>query len=176
MSLSGIRWDVIKPAIHSWIRLASELPGDRVVWWSQGQKELGVSHIRLAVQVELAGGDDWEVREQSGDNVVVYTMGARILNLEIQTHAGLTQIRDQFEPQDMLIACIRRYTESAIHRILSDAQIGVGQVSRPTFTDTIDKAAVMSLRGMCVVQLHVTSIRSETIGTFATAELNGQIL
>lgn len=88
-----IAWTQIENALHTWIRTASGLAADRVLWGAQNIERPTAPWISLRVTAIARVGQDWTDREIAavptpGAEIVYQVRGCREAQLSIQCFGG----------------------------------------------------------------------------------------
>lgn len=145
-------------AIHQWVRLASGLSADRVLWEGRHPYPPG-TWILMRVSGSRDFGAPWVDRARSGDDDVEYTArGLRAVTLELQCIAGAEG------GETSCVALLEQVIQKRIlpsHRAgLSAAGVGVGACGAARWLDA-KRDELFEPRAVVEVELNLASEVSE---------------
>lgn len=164
--MSAIAWTTIRDAVQTWIRTATGLAGDHVIWSGQSSKRLTGPFIELKLRLLVHRGLDWMVEEHDGGTPGVLTeklRGPRSLSLSITAWQGApaasagSSVPANTSPLAYIDDAITGARLRSVHEALVAAGVGVGtadiiDVQGETINDVQFEA-----RAIANVKLHVVS-------------------
>jgi hypothetical protein len=158
-------------AIHEWVRLASGLPAEAVLWEGRHPYPPG-TWIQMRVTSSRDFGAPWVDRAKSGNDVVYTARGLRTELLELQCIDGAEG--GESSCVSLLDLVIRKQLLPTYRAALSLAGVGVGAAGPVQWIpgkleDRFEPRAVVT------IQLNLASEVSETGPAIEHVEVEGQV-
>ncbi len=172
--MSAIAWTTIRDAIQVWIRTATGLAGDHVIWSGQSTKRPLGPFIELKLRLLLHRGLDWMVEEHNGGTPGVLTeklRGPRELSLSITSWQGapVASAGSSVPADTSALARIDDALTGArlrsVHEALVAAGVGVGVADVIDVQGATINEVQFEARAIATVKLHVTSELSTVFPT-----------
>jgi hypothetical protein len=156
----AIAWSTIEDALHAWVRTASGLAADHVIWVDQGGPRPDGTYIAMRLASLRTIGDEWITTEdapdpQPGAELLRKVRGHRVVTLGLQCFADATTASKVLAD---VIAGIALHAES-----LDIAGIGIGPISAMTRIDQGGAGGLLKSRAAVDVDLHLSSEVSDFV-------------
>lgn len=172
--MSAVGWTPIKDALHTWLRVASGLAADHVLWWGQGMVRPTGQWISMHVIAVQRVGQDWTNVEPNptpspGAEILRVVQGSRQARISIQCFAGGTA--DENDPAAVLNDCITALELPSRRRAFRAARVAVGEVGPVNSIGGVMNSTRFEPRAVVEVTLLFAAELSETDTYFENATL-----
>lgn len=152
--MPAIAWTTIEDALHAWVRAASGLAADHVIWADQGGPRPDGTYIAMRLTSLRNVGDEWITTEdapdpQPGAELLRKARGHRVVTLGLQCFADATTAAKVLAD---VIAAIPLHAEP-----LDIAGIGIGPIGTMTRIDQGGAGSLLDSRAVVDIDLHLGS-------------------
>lgn len=166
-----IAWSTFENAIHTWLRVATAIPAERILWARQNaaRPDGDGAWISISRTDVSSGGRDWVTHRlrpapvTAGQEITYVVNGTRTVTLSIQCYGG-TATGDG-SPEALLDRARLMLSLPSRRAAFQAANVGVGEIRGPRVLDGLRTPVVIEPRAILEMDCHLAAEVTET-GTY----------